>query len=81
MDSTGLRWLFDTHQEVIDAHREMRLIVPEESHIERLLSIVGGEKVFSIYHNLDRALERISTGEISLLTDGPHQRQLGPSDG
>ena len=65
MDSTGLRWLFDTYLDLVEAHREMRLIVPEDSQIERLLSIVGAEQVFLIDRNLDKALETIGSGEIS----------------
>ena len=65
MDSTGLRWLFDTYLDLVEAHREMRLIVPEDSQIERLLSIVGAEQVFLIDRNLDKALEAIGSGEIS----------------
>ena len=78
MDSTGLRWLFDTYLDLVEAHREMRLIVPEGSQIERLLSIVGAEQVFLIYRNLDKALERIGSGEISSVWAKP---QFGPSDG
>lgn len=81
MDSTGLRWLFDTHQEVTKAHREMRLIVCEDSPIERLLAIVAAKDVFTVYRNLDKALERISAGEISPIMDGPSPRQFGPPDG
>ena len=65
MDSTGLRWLFDTYLDLVEAHREMRLFVPEDSQIERLLSIVGAEQVFLIDRNLDKALETIGSGEIS----------------
>lgn len=80
MDSTGLRWLFDTYLDLVEAHREMRLIVPEGGHIERLLSIVGAEQVFLIYRNLDKALERLGSRETLTVENRPHSR-FGLFDG
>lgn len=80
MDSTGLRWLFDTFLDLVVAHREMRLIVVEGGPVERLLAIAGAEQVFFIYHNLDKALERLSARETLPQIDGPHSR-FGLFDG
>lgn len=81
MDSTGIGWLFHTRLRVTEAGREIRLIVPDRGHIERLLSIVGAEEVFTVYRSLDKALERISSVETSSIVVGPHQSGMGPSDG
>lgn len=51
MDSTGVHWLFDTYRTVTEAHREIRLIVSEGSHINRLLAISGIDGQIPIYSN------------------------------
>lgn len=61
MDSAGIRWLFATRKQIADAGREVRLIVSEGGPVERLLSIAGVDQAFTIYRNLDKALEKITT--------------------
>ena len=63
MDSAGIHWLFATDKRVTDAAREMRVIIPEGGMVERVLEIVEAKQLFLIYRNLDKALERISSGE------------------
>lgn len=81
MDSTGLHWLFNSQRVVAAAGGEMRLIVPEGGHMDWLLALVAADHVFTIYHNLDRALERISAGEVVEVMDGPKRDEFGPPDG
>ena len=61
MDSAGIRWLFASRRQVSVAGREVRLIVSEGGPVKRLLSIAGVENAFTIYRNLDKALELIAT--------------------
>ncbi|HJQ94588.1 MAG TPA: STAS domain-containing protein [Acidimicrobiia bacterium] len=61
MDSAGIRWLFATHKQIADAGRDVRLIIAEGGPVERLLSIAGVDQHFTIYRNLDKALEKIAT--------------------
>ncbi len=61
MDSAGIRWLFATQNQIAEAGREVRLIIAEGGPVERLLSIAGVGQAFTIYRNLDKALEKIAT--------------------
>ncbi len=63
MDSAGIHWLFATDRRLTEAGREMRVIIPEGGMVEMVLEIVGAKQLFVIYRNLDKALERISSGE------------------
>ena len=81
MDSTGVRWPFDTQLEVTGADREMRLIVPEGGQIDRLLDIAGADAIFTIYRNRDEAWETTGTGEDNAMSDRPRTQLGGLSDG
>lgn len=71
IDATGLQWLIFTRETVVDAGREMRLIVPEGGCVERLLQLVRVDEVFVIHRNLDKALAQISDHQALSLLDKP----------
>jgi anti-sigma B factor antagonist len=57
MDSTAIHWLFSARERAHQAGRQLRLIGPEQGHVERLLAIVGVAELFPIYPSLEKALE------------------------
>ena len=69
LDSTGLHLIFRLARRLGDRQQALRLVVPEESRIRRLLRVTGVSTVAEIVTDVERAV------------DGQQARRAGDSQG
>jgi anti-anti-sigma factor len=57
LDSSGVRMLFELAQRLRNRGQDLRLVVPDESHVRRVLELTGVDRVLSMSSSIDAALE------------------------
>lgn len=58
LDSSGIALVFALADELRRRQQELHLVVPEESHLRRVLTITGVDRAVPMHDTLDTALVR-----------------------
>lgn len=62
LDSTGLRLVFQLARELQDRQQQLRLVVPPDALIWRVLRLGGVQGVLAVYGQLSEALAELGAG-------------------
>jgi anti-anti-sigma factor len=79
LDSTAIHWFFSARERACQVGRELRLIAPEQGHVQRLLTIAGVAGVLPTYPSLEKVLG--TEGKRHSQSPNRPSSQFGLSDG
>jgi anti-anti-sigma factor len=71
MDSAGLGMLFELHDRLATRRQALQLVVPDDTPVRRILTLVGMEGTVPVHATLAAALDELTGGERSPLPPVP----------